>query len=61
VRQATPDRQPTTVPVESSHVEWFSFVDATGQRWKRNLLAGPGEVPLVKIVDPPSDRDEENV
>jgi hypothetical protein len=61
LEQARPELQPTTVRDESSHVEWFSFVDATGQRWRRRLRAGPGEVPLVKIADPSSDRDEENV
>jgi hypothetical protein len=53
LERATPERQPTTVLDEGSHVEWFSFVDATGQRWLRNLLAGRGEDPLVPIDDPP--------
>jgi hypothetical protein len=61
VEGARPELRPTMVSGESWRVEWFSFVDATGQRWRRKLRAGRGEAPLVRIADPPSARDEENV
>jgi hypothetical protein len=50
----TLELEPTTVHAESAHVEYFSFVDAAGQRWKRNLRAKPGEAVLARIdkVDP---------
>jgi hypothetical protein len=45
----TLELEPTTVHTESSNVKYFSFVDATGQRWKRNLRAKPGEAMLARI------------
>jgi hypothetical protein len=50
----TLELEPTTVHTESAHVKYFSFVDAAGQRWIRNLRAKPGEAVLARIdkVDP---------
>ena len=45
----TLELEPTTVHTESSNVKYFSFVDATGQPWKRNLRAKPGEAMLARI------------
>ena len=45
----TLELEPTTIHTESSNVKYFSFVDATGQRWKRNLRAKPGEAMLARI------------
>lgn len=52
IERGTLDLQPTTVHAESTNVESFCFVDATGQRWQRKLRAGPGETTLIRTAHP---------
>lgn len=61
MERGTLDLKPTMVYAESSNVERFSFVDATGQRWQRKLRVGPGETPLIRIAHRARGRDGENV
>lgn len=61
MERGTLDLQPTTVHAESTNVESFSFVDATGQRWLRKLRAGPGETTLIRAAHPARRLDGGNV
>jgi hypothetical protein len=40
---------PTTLDEDSRNVAYFTFLDAFGQRWKRNLRAKPGEPSLTLV------------
>jgi hypothetical protein len=49
----TLELEPTTVHAGSPNVDYFSFVDATGQRWRRRLRAKPGEASLNRASTSP--------
>jgi hypothetical protein len=57
IARHSPDLLPTTLGESSSNVAYFSFVDASGLSWQRNLKPKLGEPSLIRLPRPSASPD----